>query len=125
MEKGIAGRIDVTTLTSESLYEKLNEMLSNPMYKENVKIISQCFKDQKEPPLHRAIWWIEWALRNPNSFILNRGKNLNFFQIQSIDVIGVLTLIALALMYVVMLLLKKIVGCIFHRTKNVNKAKNE
>lgn len=125
MEKGIAGRIDVKALTPDTLYEKLNEMLSNPMYKENVKIIAKCFKDQKELPLDRAIWWIEWALRNPNSFIINRGKNLNFFQIQSIDVIAVLTTITLAFMYVAMLLLKKIVGCVFQRTKNMNKAKSD
>lgn len=126
MEKGIAVRIDVKTITSNTLYETLNEMLSNPMYKENVKILSRCFKDQKELPLNRAIWWIEWTLRNPSSMLMNRGKNLNFVQIQSIDVIAVLTVITIAFVCAVLLLLKKAVSCLFRRTDdNVNKMKND
>lgn len=125
MEKGIASRMDVKTITSDNLYEKLNEMLSNPMYKENMKTISKCFKDQKEIPRERALWWIEWALRNPKSLILNRGKALNFFQIQSIDVISTLTVVALTIMYIVMLLLRKIFIFIFRRTKMTSKNKND
>lgn len=126
VEKGIASRVDVKAITSDTLYEKLNEMLSNPMYKENVKILSKHFKDQKEPPLDRALFWIEWAVRNPNSSLLNRGKNLNFFQIQSIDVMGLLTVVTVALMYMVMLLLKKMFNFVFRKTKFVvNKDKSD
>lgn len=111
VEKGIADRIAVKEITSESLLRKLNEMLSNPMYKENMKFVSQHFKDQKEPPLDRAIWWIEWMLRNPRSVLVNRGQNLNFFQIQSIDVIAVLTVITLAVLYVLIFVLKTLLCC--------------
>lgn len=124
VEKGIAGRLNVKTITADNLYQKLNELLSNPMYKENVKIISRCVKDQKELPLERALWWIEWALRNPQSFILNRGKNQNFFQIQSMDVISLLTVLMLTMMYVGALLLKKIFIFIYPRRKIANKEKN-
>lgn len=100
-------------------------MLSNPMYKENIKTISKCFKDQKEMPLDRAIWWIEWALRNPNSYMVNRGKNLNYIQIQSIDIISVLTVISLVLIYLIWLLVKKILICIFERKTSENKSKKD
>lgn len=125
VEKGIASRMNVKTITTDNLYEKLNEMLSNPMYNENMKIISKCFKDQKELPLERALWWIEWVLRNPKSIIWNRAKTLNFFQIQSIDVISTLTVVTLIVTYIVVLLLKKIFIFIFQRTKIANKDKND
>ncbi|KAJ6646109.1 UDP-glucosyltransferase 2 [Pseudolycoriella hygida] len=126
VEKGIASRMNVRDLTSDTLYEKLNEMLTNPMYKENMKIISKCYKDQKELPLDRAIWWIEWVLRNPNPFGLNLGKGLNFLQIQSIDVISFFTMAFLALAYFSFLLLRKFFILIFRRMKtNANKDKND
>ncbi len=125
VERGIAGRINVKAITSDNLYEKLNEMLSNPMYKENCRIASQSFRDQKERPLDRAIWWIEWALRNPNSVALNRGKNLNFIQLQSIDVIGVCTVATLVVIYVVWVLLKIFFTCVCRRRKIGNKEKRE
>lgn len=95
------------------------------MYKENIKVMSKYLKDQKELPLDRALWWIEWVLRNPNSYVVNHGKNLNFFQIQSIDVISVLTVTALALTYILWLLVKKIVIFTFQGKKNENKTKIE
>lgn len=100
-------------------------MLSNPMYKENIKEISKCFRDQKELPLERAIWWIEWALRNPKSHIVNRSKNLNYFQIQSIDVISVLTVVSLTLMYITGIMVKKIFIFIFQCKKTENKKKKD
>lgn len=99
-------------------------MLSNPIYKENMKAISNGFKDQKELPLDRALWWIEWALRNPRSYVVNRAKNLNYFQIQSIDVISFLTVISLVLMYIVLLAMKKLFNCIFIMSSG-NKSKKD
>lgn len=95
------------------------------MYKENIKIISKYFKDQKELPLDRALWWIEWVLRNPSFYVRNRGKNLHFFQIQSIDVISFLTLIILVLTYIIWLSVKKMFVFIFKRHKTENKKKVE
>lgn len=123
VEKGIGGRIHVQSINTTTLHDKLIEMLSNPMYKENIRTMSHRFKDQKERPLDRAVWWIEWALRNPNADLLNRSKNLNFLQIQSIDVIGVLTVVALTLLWMMVVLLKKFFICIFGRAKSVNKSK--
>lgn len=56
-----------------------------------MKIISRSFRDQKETPLDRAVWWIEWSMRNPNATHLrNVDSNFDFIQLQTLDMLAVL-----------------------------------
>lgn len=75
--------------------------MSNPKYKKKIEVYSKAFRDQKETPLERAVWWIEWAMRQPavNVFEGN-GKNLNFLQIESVDVIASLTIVSGIMLFV-------------------------
>lgn len=45
-------------------------------YIQNMKQLSKVFRDQPEKPLERAIWWVEWVLRNPEA---------NYHQSSAID----------------------------------------
>lgn len=48
---------------------------------------SQRFKDQKEKPLERAIWWVEWILRNPQpNHIQSPVKHLGFIRANCLDI---------------------------------------
>lgn len=98
------------------MYEKLHSMLTNPKFEENIQITSKAFKDQKETPLERAIWWIEWAIRNPNvSNFKGNGQKLNFIQIESIDVYAFLTIIFSTIVWVQLWISFKILRCIYNR----------
>ena len=71
-------------------------MLLNPIYAVNAKKASQQFRDQKELPLDRAVWWIEWAMRNPNAnHFQHMGSNLTFIELYSLDVVILMTVIVL------------------------------
>lgn len=101
-------------LSLDNICEKVLLMMSNPKYKEKIQIYSNAFRDQKETPLQRAIWWIEWTMRHSNENVFEgRGKDLNFLQIESVDVIGVLTIVSGLWFCVVLFLTRKCFRVIF------------
>lgn len=124
VKKGIAEQILFADLSSSTLTDKLRLLLSNPKYKNNIVAASKVYRDQKETPLERGLWWIEWALRNPNAaHFKSPSKHLGFFGIHSIDVIAFLTIVLLALTYGVLVLLRKIVKSVFCKGGSDSKRK--
>lgn len=116
VDKGIAEMLYFSDLTKENLYEKLHSLLTNPKFQENIQITSKAFKDQKETPLERAVWWIEWAIRNPKvSHFKGNGQNLNFVQIESIDVYAFLAIIFSTIVWVQLWISFKILRWIYRR----------
>lgn len=76
-------------LTRDHLYGKIKQILETPSYAKSMTEVSALFRDQKETPLERAIWYIEWTLRHPNATHLQSvGNEFTFVQLQSIDVLA-------------------------------------
>lgn len=103
MKAGVAEHIYFPEITSRELKEKLIKMLTNPKYAENMKKRSQRLRDQPEKPLDRAVWWIEYLLRNPDpSHLQSPVLKLGFIRANSLDLYGLLILIVLAVAGVVL-----------------------
>lgn len=90
----------------------LKEMLTNPVYQETARRRSHLFRDQKETPMERALWWIDYVLRNPNITHLKNSKldGMNFIVKHSIDVIGVLMVLVVLLVIVSLKCIKIVLG---------------
>lgn len=120
VKSGTAVAVDIQSLTTQILKKAINEVLSNPSYSKNMKIRSKQFRDQKEKPLERAIWWTEYILRNPNPIhlqpaVFNLGLlGSHFWDIQ---------LIILVALVLVGLVIKNALKAIFCSGKKVVKSK--
>lgn len=120
VKAGTAVAVDIQSLTTQILKKAINEVLNNPGYSKNMKIRSKRFRDQKEKPLERAIWWTEYILRNPNPThlqpaIFNFGLlGSHFWDIQ---------LIILVALVLVGLVMKNALKAIFCSGKKVVKSK--
>lgn len=124
VKKGIAEQLLFADLSSSTLTEKLRLLLTNQKYKNNIAAASRAFRDQKDTPLERGLWWIEWAMRNPDAaHFKSPSKHLGFFGIHSMDVIAFLTIVFIVLTYGVLVLLRRIVKLIFCRGENNSKRK--
>lgn len=125
MKKGVAEQLTVNDLSTSTLTEKIQLLLSDKKYKTNMVAASKAFRDQKDNPLERALWWIEWVMRNPNAVhFRSSGTDLSFIQIESIDVIAFLTLISVVLTLVFYLILKHILK-LCRKREGISKRKND
>lgn len=81
-----------------------------------MKKLSKAFRDQKETPIERAMWWMEWILRNPNSKNMKSPViEMGYIVGNSYDIVIVSVLVTLLMIFVlikictaIMILFKKI-----------------
>lgn len=127
MQKGIAEQLAIKDLTSTSLTEKIDQLLSDGKYRKNIVAASKVFRDQKDTPLELGLWWIEWALRNPNAVhFRSSGTDLSFFEIQSIDVIAFLTVALVVIAVIMLAVLRKLLKLVLCRiAKDSRKSKSD
>lgn len=66
-----------------------------------MKITSDRFRDQPEKPLDRALWWINWVLRNPNpEHIKSPTLKLGFIRSNIYDILGFFVFVVIVIMHV-------------------------
>ncbi|XP_048220628.1 UDP-glucuronosyltransferase 2B17-like isoform X2 [Perognathus longimembris pacificus] len=89
--KGAAVQLDIRTLSSKDLLRALETVINNPLYKKNAMWLSTIHHDQPMKPLDRAVFWIEFVMRNKGAKHLRPlAHNLTWYQYHSLDVIGFL-----------------------------------
>uniref|UniRef100_A0A1I8Q5P2 UDP-glucuronosyltransferase n=1 Tax=Stomoxys calcitrans TaxID=35570 RepID=A0A1I8Q5P2_STOCA len=75
------------------LSKTLNDLLATDRYRREAKLKSKQFRDQQNPPLERAIYWIEYVLRFQGAHHLrNLGQNLTIWEFYNLDVFLYLSL---------------------------------
>lgn len=96
---GVSEGLSYIDLSPKHIKDRLVKVLTNATYLANAIKMSKVYQDQKERPLDRAIWWIEWALRNPNAkYFKSPAIRLGFFVGNSFDIIIFILLIAVAVL---------------------------
>jgi UDP:flavonoid glycosyltransferase YjiC (YdhE family) len=97
-DEEIGVHLEYETLTEESLFNGIMEATKSK-YKENIKKFRTLMYDVPMQSREKAVWWIEYALRNKGRNKLKYiGTNVPFYQKCYLDVI---------LVYVVLILLVK------------------
>lgn len=95
----MALELDIKTIDKKTLQATISELLNNKKYTDAARLRSKNFQDQKEKPIERALWWVDYVARNPDVSFLKNPKlaRMNYITKHSIDVIAVLTVILLAI----------------------------
>ncbi|VVC33706.1 UDP-glucuronosyl/UDP-glucosyltransferase [Cinara cedri] len=80
-QKGYGRLMDLGDVTQRSLLAVIDEILTDPRYKENAIAFSKIYKDSLLKPMDRAVYWIEYVLRNGGaSHLKSHAIHLNSIQ---------------------------------------------
>lgn len=100
---GVAEKLDYHTMTMEVIKDTLQKVLENPEYLKNSRKVSARFRDQKEKPLDRAVWWAEWLIRNPDcDYLKSPVLQLGIVVGNSYDVIATICFGLFLILFLVM-----------------------
>lgn len=79
-------------------------------YKTNVINLKRLLLDEPLTTIDRAIWWIEYAIRNNGTkHIQNLMKNISWFQYLLLDVILTITITVIILVCVLVNIIKRLI----------------
>ncbi|XP_025193839.1 UDP-glucuronosyltransferase 2C1-like [Melanaphis sacchari] len=113
---GIGKMVDHIDLNEESMLSAINEVLTNPKYKENSKLRSEIFKDTHPKPMDRAIYWIEYVLRHGGANHLRSSSVvLNYNQYFLGDIFFLIIGMAAVNIFLITIMIKYIL-----KIKNIN-----
>lgn len=113
-------------LTEQALESAVKKVLFDPKYKEAARNLSDIFKDRPMSPIDTAIYWIEYVIRYKGAPQLQYpGRDLNFIQRNSLDVIGFIVIMVYLLWKIFLIGCKKLFKMICFKRKIVKKYRNE
>lgn len=90
LNAGTSVKLIYQTMTQQDIENALSEVLLKPKYKKNAEIRSSLFQDQKDKPIERAVFWVEWLMRHPNDYKeiqLSRVHELGWFAASGYDIL--------------------------------------
>lgn len=76
-------------------------------YKENIKKLASLYKDQMNPPLDTAVWWIEHTIRhNGTEYMKNPLLEYSIIEFYMLDVLTICLAIILLTLIIVIYFIK-------------------
>ncbi|XP_065091165.1 UDP-glucosyltransferase 2-like [Ochlerotatus camptorhynchus] len=113
---GVAEALDFQSLSVDKIRNTVLKVLETPKYKDNMIRRSKFFRDQPEKPLDRAIWWIEYAIRNPDlTHMKSPSLDLGTVRSNLLDVYALYLLIVFGAFKILKCLIKSICKRQSHR----------
>ncbi|KAG5670630.1 hypothetical protein PVAND_000878 [Polypedilum vanderplanki] len=123
--RGYGLQVYFKDVSEETIGSALDELLNNPMYKENAKIISTRFKDRPMTPQQSVVYWTEYVHRHGGAPHLKAaGNDLDFIAFHMIDVYAVLFFGGISFIFINYLIIKWIFMKFSGKPKKTEK-KNE
>ncbi|XP_072049032.1 UDP-glucuronosyltransferase 2B18-like [Amphiura filiformis] len=99
--KGAGMRLDINTVTSETLVEAIERVLNYESFRSNMQTLSTIFKDKPNHPADEVALWTEYVVRHGGAgHLRSAAYDLNLFQYLLIDVILFLTICILIVIVV-------------------------
>ncbi|KAL6445603.1 hypothetical protein ACFW04_000851 [Cataglyphis niger] len=120
-QKNVAVRLNINTLSMESILDAFEKILYNESYTKNMKQLSSEFRDRPVPPLDLAVWWIEYAARHPRGSLGSPLRYQSWIEQNLIDIYAFLFFNVIIILAVVVFVLKKLFNFCCNRICSASK----
>ncbi|XP_057359393.1 UDP-glucuronosyltransferase 1-6 isoform X1 [Manis pentadactyla] len=99
--RGAGVTLNVLEMTSEDLTNALKTVINDKSYKKSIMNLSSLHKDRPMEPLDLAVFWVEFVMRHKGAPHLRpAAHDLTWYQYHSLDVMGFLLAIVLAVVFI-------------------------
>lgn len=71
---------------------------------------SKLFRDQPMSPMKKAIYWIEYVIRNGDTVLRSPALRLSFIQLAQLDIYGFLLIIVIFIFAILIMSLKYLIS---------------
>lgn len=126
MERYKVGKVvDMSELTEESLTDAITTLTTDKSYQENIKRLSDIFRNNIADPLKSSVFWIEYVMKYKGApHLKSAAINLEWYQYLMLDIFGVFFLALFAAIYLWIKIFKVACGLLCGR-KNQNSEKKK
>jgi len=96
VKEGVALSLQWEEINAEILKLTLNSLLDDPRYRESMSRLSTLLRDEPMASKEKAVYWVEYVLRHGGTKHMRMSSmDLPFYQDNLLDVIALMTIIAL------------------------------
>ena len=122
--RGYAVMLDWPDLNTGDLLAAINKAATDPDMRREMARAHQLFVDQPESPRDRAVWWVEYVMRNKGAqFLKPSSLHLPSYQYHLLDVLLLLASVFLFIITTLLVCCCKFGKCILGR--KISKDKTE
>ncbi|XP_060654614.1 UDP-glycosyltransferase UGT5-like [Drosophila nasuta] len=119
---GFGISMDLLRLTEESLENGIQEVLQNPVYRNNVRKFSDLYRDRPLTARQSVIYWTEYVMRHKGAYHLQSPiVKLGFVARYNLDVYAIILLILLSAFIIFLIVLRLVIKTL--RARQQTKAK--
>ncbi|XP_066994909.2 UDP-glycosyltransferase UGT5 [Anabrus simplex] len=123
---GFGVRISYSNITKEAISWAIEEIISQPRYKENAKRLSSIFRDNPQSPMDTAVYWTEYVIRHKGApHLRSAALDLSWYQYHLLDVLAVLLGAVVLVLLVTAFVLRALYRKLFHKTTSSPKKKSK
>lgn len=86
---GVGRRLRYSDITESTFHDALVSIIHDPRYRERMQRLRQLMCDQKEPPLERALWWVEHVARTAGApHLRSPALRLHWYELWMLDLLA-------------------------------------
>ncbi|XP_040161906.1 UDP-glucuronosyltransferase 2A1-like isoform X3 [Anopheles arabiensis] len=121
---GIGKKLYLEELNPVSLKGNLLGIIHNERYKQRATAIAKTIRDEQITPQRKALWTVEWVLRNYGTIqLLDDLNEVGYIEKNSLDVLSTLIIISICINFLLFRIIQVCVSFMTARVVRKNKMK--